>query len=1041
MVDVRGLEAAIWAVADGFDSVDDRALVESDALLSRRVLGRLIDDTEAALARVRRLDDDERDQAVADFLETLANLRTILARFEPPPAPAPEPTPAVQLPPEDVRLQASWESGSVVVWAAGRGTRAEPNDELATRLESIGGPALGWDVHPTVALPDGQKADALAIPMRAALGWLVALAGGDGAAGAGDSLLWLARVCAEGVRIVAEGRIVPGLHVSPRGRQAHAEAAVRWVPALLDTPATDALAAAMPGSILAVERDAPKAITSAIVTSVVDAIMAESAERTEVPAQPPHAGSRADLADTMVARLDGAPFRADDRLARALSQQLRQWSRPVTEPHARLMVRLQAPAPQSVWQIFIDAVTGSGDVVPLETALRSAQGRGSDVATEWARLARIAPVLCRSGALERGRIALTQAEAWEFMTDTGPLLSSIGFIVRAPEFSRLAARPSLRLDTEIVRDSKVGANQLSNVSWTAVFGDVVLTADEVARLAAQARPLLHSGGRWVAVDQVDLQQAASALADRAGTTQLTGAEILRYTVGLDGSGLAGRVVVHGDSWANEILARARDLATAPAIDVDLEHFVGELRSYQTEALAWIGFLDEAQLGGCLALDMGLGKTPTVLAHLARAHGDGTALVIAPAAVVGNWTAEAARFTPDLRVVVHHGTDRSMAEQLQAQIEGADVVITTYATAVRDIEALAAATWTTIVLDEAQAIKNPLSETAQQLRRIPARCRLALTGTPIENTVGDLWAILDYTNPGLLGARSAFIAQLSGDHETALHALNGILLFRRTKNEPEVAAELPDKIDELDRCSMTPEQIGLYQAVVDDLIKNASDALAASRNGAILAGITALKQICNHPAAYHDDDQPLSGRSGKLARLEEIIESVFAADERLLIFTHFASWGRRLAEYLSTVTATPIACYDGSLSRTTRDRLVAEFQNGRGRGAMVLSLKAGGAGLNLTAANHVVLYDRWWNPATEDQARDRAWRIGQSRTVISHRLVCPGTIDEQVEEIVAGKRHIAQLVLPRSSSIADLSSDQLRLAFGLRPDEVLVGDGS
>jgi SNF2 family DNA or RNA helicase len=212
-----------------------------------------------------------------------------------------------------------------------------------------------------------------------------------------------------------------------------------------------------------------------------------------------------------------------------------------------------------------------------------------------------------------------------------------------------------------------------------------------------------------------------------------------------------------------------------------------------------------------------------------------------------------------------------------------------------------------------------------------------------------------------------------------------------------------------------------------------------KQGAILAAITALKQICDHPVAYRDDGQPLAGRSGKLARLEEIVEAVFDADERVLVFTHFATWGRRLAAHLTSTTGTPIACYDGSLPRAARDRLVAEFQDGTGPGALVLSLKAGGTGLNLTAANHVVLYDRWWNPAVEDQARDRAWRIGQSRTVISHRLICPGTVDERVEEVVAGKRHIAQLVLPRSSSIADLDADQLRIALGLRPDQLLTED--
>ena len=255
----------------------------------------------------------------------------------------------------------------------------------------------------------------------------------------------------------------------------------------------------------------------------------------------------------------------------------------------------------------------------------------------------------------------------------------------------------------------------------------------------------------------------------------------------------------------------------------------------------------------------------------------------------------------------------------------------------------------------------------------------------------------------------------------------------------MARELPDKIDELDHCTMTPEQIGLYQAVLDTLVNEVESETGDIKQGAILAAITALKQICNHPSAYRDDGLPLAGRSGKLARLEEIVESVFAADERVLVFTHFASWGRRLAAHLTEVTGNPIDCYDGSLARGARDKMVHDFQNGSGAGAMVLSLKAGGTGLNLTAANHVVLYDRWWNPAVEDQARDRAWRIGQSKTVISHRLVCPGTVDERVEEVVAGKRHIANLVLPKSSSLSDLSTDQLRVALGLRPDELLAGD--
>jgi SNF2 family DNA or RNA helicase len=266
------------------------------------------------------------------------------------------------------------------------------------------------------------------------------------------------------------------------------------------------------------------------------------------------------------------------------------------------------------------------------------------------------------------------------------------------------------------------------------------------------------------------------------------------------------------------------------------------------------------------------------------------------------------------------------------------------------------------------------------------------------------------------------------------------VFRRTKTEPVVAAELPDRIDELDHCTMTPEQIGLYQAVLDGVVKAAAAGDGGEpKQGAILAAITALKQICNHPAAYQDDGRPLEGRSGKLTRLEEIVESVFAAGERVLIFTHFATWGLRLAEHLTERTGIPIACYHGGLARGARDRLVHDFQTGEGPGALVLSLKAGGTGLNLTAASHVVLYDRWWNPAVEDQARDRAWRIGQTRTVVSHRLVCPGTIDERVEEVVQGKRHIADVVLPKSSSLADLDAEQLRRALGLRPETLLTDE--
>jgi superfamily II DNA or RNA helicase len=1040
MVDITQLETAIWRVVDGRGSEAEQALVREDPQVSLTLLDQLIGEAEEGLASVRGLASEERDQIVGDFVDTIKGLRATAAILRPG-SPEPEPSIELDLPdeplvPDEVLLQASWSSNRIIVWASARGAAPESNEQLATRLEDCGGPAHGWAIHNGVPLGHGVTAEALSIAVQDVLGWLTAVGAGQATQGIGASLSWLSRVALEGVRLAARGSIVPRLEVSSRSDGRAVDARVRWAPASIEPALLDSLGEAMPNPVAVLTRETGRATALAVIGAVVEAIVRESVGRVDLPAQPPRATTPIDLADTISARLDGTPFKTDRELARETSRRLEQWTRAVTDTRrGPLVVQLEPPGAQGVWLVSVFVRGDGGALVPVATALRTDRTR--TIATDWARLQRVFPALDRSVAARRGQVALSQEEAWDFMGRTGLMLASIGFDVRAPELSARTARPSLHMFTTAGTGSVVGAQQLSAVSWSVVFDDVELSAAEIARLARQARPMVQSHGKWVAIDRVDLEQAAAALAERESITELTGAEILRQSIGLDGSGLSGGVVVHGDSWAKEIVDRAR--TSDLALDTSPEQFSGTLRSYQAEALAWIGFLESSQLGGCLALDMGLGKTPTVLAHLARTQSGGTSLVIAPAAVVGNWAAEAARFAPSLRVLVHHGASRASDAQLEKEIAEADVVITTYATALRDIDPLIAIDWATIVLDEAQAIKNPASDTAQQLRRLTARTRLALTGTPIENGVGDLWAILDFTNPGLVGPRAMFVAQMSGDGESALRALNGVLLFRRTKSEPEVAAELPDKIDELDHCTMTAEQIGLYQAVLDELIAKAADPVAGANKGAVLAAITALKQICNHPAAYLDDDQPLSGRSGKLTRLEEIVEAVFAAGERVLIFTHFAQWGRKLAAHLTEVTGVPTECYDGDLTRAARDRMVSEFQSGVGPRALVLSLKAGGTGLNLTAANHVVLYDRWWNPAVEDQARDRAWRLGQTRTVISHRLICPGTIDERVEEVVQGKRHVAGLILPKSSSIADLTTDQLSRAFGLRPDELLTED--
>lgn len=1103
----------VRAEAEGRADEAQLSQLQSDVPRWRTVLMDLLDEAEDRLAAVRELKGPERAQVVADFQSELDELAAAFERLTGAPAvEVDEPggdievVPELQIEPEPVALQLSWANGRIVAWAGGANNTTDDLDGVRARLAHAGAPENGWAEHRPVALPDGSTAPSLVAGVGDVLGWLVALGSmplaspdshpstadetsAEGAPDAdaseatpsaelpggtnelevaepgaetpapadalGRSARWLSLIAVAAVELVAQGRMVPRLQRARKRRNKknkgdRAEFNVQWIPGVISQDRVKALADALPGSVTAVDPgpDA-RAVVQAALGGMVNAIVASAARRLDVPAPPPDPRSKLEVAEAFLAHLGGEEFQASANHGSELARRLEQWARPVTAvAKYALIAQLDEPDDMGAWHLRVLSPGPENTLDPVEVALVSGSNtRRTEVKDQLARMERLLPVLLRPGGRRRGEVILNQDEAWELMSVTGPALEAAGFEVRVPALSRRRPAASLRLTAEETGESVVGAQQLTAVSWSAVFGDVELTAGQVARLALQARPLVQSRGKWIALDHADLAEAAAALAERSATTALTGAEMLRHALGLEGTPVSGGVSVAGAGWASDLLNAAA--GTSRELDSSPEGFTGELRSYQAEAYGWLTFLDDAGLGGCLALDMGLGKTPTVLARVGATTGNGATLVIAPPAVVGNWAAEAARFTPDLRVLVHHGPSRASADVFTKKVVDADLVITTYGTAVRDIEVISELTWDRVVLDEAQVIKNHTSETARQLRRLDARIRLALTGTPIENGLGDLWAIMDFCNPGLVGERAPFIGQLSkpgdarGAAESALHALNGVLVFRRTKAEPAIAAELPDRIDELAHCTMTPEQIGLYQAVLDKLVRDTADSESNTsvRKGAVLAAITALKQICNHPLNYQPDDQnrELDGRSGKLARLNEIVDAVFAAGERVLIFTHFASWGERLADYLTERTGLPIDCYHGGLGRGARDQLVETFQNGEGPGAMVLSLKAGGTGLNLTAASQVVLYDRWWNPAVEDQARDRVWRIGQTKTVICHRLVCPGTVDERVEEIVQGKRRIADMVLPKSSSIGDLDADQLRSALGINEDALLAAD--
>ena len=1099
------------ADAGGWASEPERAALAADPLAWVAALRRLIHETDDGLRAAASLKPDLREVVVADLTGERDRLSRALLRvaddsIDVPTLPvstsggngaagkAVGANPSVALgnavdstarsgphrAPDPVeagppRLQASWGEGRVVVWAGGPGVEATA-DDLDELLGAAEAAAIGWERHSPVPEPSRTSADARSAPLSQTLGWLVGIGAGQGAEAVGPSLRWMGEVAMWGTELVAQGHMVPVVRAATTSGSASKAAAgrhrVRWVPALLGRERLHDLVSRMPGAVSALQTAAPPdSVTRSILAAVVDAVSRAGAGRLVAPAASPHASSRIEIAEAVLSGLDGRPFVADVEPAARVGEDLKRWAAPVIANYRiGLSIRLDPPQSDGGWLLTVEATGVDKHAMPVEHALVVASGtKSQQVEAQLRRLERLIPAL-RRPSTRRGQVVLDGDEAVELMFSTGRALQAAGFEVLLPRVSRRKPTAQLRLYAEAVGGpSQVGVRQLANVRWSVFFDDLELDAAGVAKLAKEAQPLVQVRGKWVHIDRADLAAAAAALAERSSITQLSGAEVIRHAVGLEGSTLGGPVRVDGSGWAADLL---RGATTHPPAPIDTpDGFAGQLRSYQAEAAGWLGFLDRSGLGGCLAMDMGLGKTPTLLAHVLVDRGHGPTLVICPPAVLSNWASEAARFTRGLKASVHHGPRRAEGDSIGRLASTSDLVLTTYATAVRDIEALSKVSWRRVVVDEAQVIKNHNSETARELRRLSAHSRLALTGTPVENGLGDLWAILDFTNPGLVGPRTAFIENLSRSseaapasdangapagetgspsageakprrsEESALRALNGLLIFRRTKTEPEIAAELPDKVDKIDHCSMTPEQIGLYQAVVNRLLEGNLAGDQNQRKGAVLAAITALKQICDHPSAYlrDDDDQDgLVGRSGKLARLEEIVSDVFAADERILIFTHFAQWGDRLATYLTERTGMKIGCYHGGLGRGVRDQLIADFQSQSGAGALVLSIKAGGSGLNLTAANHVVLYDRWWNPAVEDQARDRAWRIGQQNTVMCHRLVCPGTVDERVEEIVAGKRQVAGMVLPARSSLGDLDAEQLRAALGLH-DEELVED--
>ncbi len=582
------------------------------------------------------------------------------------------------------------------------------------------------------------------------------------------------------------------------------------------------------------------------------------------------------------------------------------------------------------------------------------------------------------------------------------------------------------------------------VNWQVAMGEHVLTMDELKALAALKVPLVKIRGQWVQAGADTIRAAIEFLKKKSGE-KVTLGEVVRMAVGAEAGGSPLEVDgVSATGWVADVLARLQGKADFEELPQPGE-LQGTLRPYQVRGFSWLAFLKQWGLGACLADDMGLGKTIQTLALLQHAVVSGESrpvLLICPTSVVGNWQKEAARFVPQLPVLVHHGVTRAKGPSFRKQAEGHALVLSTYALLHRDLEILKEIPWAGVILDEAQNIKNSETKQARAARSLTADYRIALTGTPVENNVGDLWSLMDFLNPGLLGNQTEFRKryfapiQLYGNQQAAerLKRVSGPFVLRRLKTDRTIIADLPDKLEMKVYCNLTREQASLYAAVVKDVEQALEEAKGIQRKGLVLATLSKLKQVCNHPAQFLKDGSDVSGRSGKLARLTEMLEEVLAEGDRALVFTQFTEMGELLQQHLEYTFGREILFLHGGVTKKKRDAMVERFSSPGGPSIFLLSLKAGGTGLNLTGANHVFHYDRWWNPAVENQATDRAFRIGQTRNVQVHKFVCAGTLEDKIDEMIERKKSIAGLVVGAGEGwLTELSNSELRSLFALSKD--------
>ena len=670
-------------------------------------------------------------------------------------------------------------------------------------------------------------------------------------------------------------------------------------------------------------------------------------------------------------------------------------------------------------------------------------------------------------------VMLGTEQAYEFLREVRPVLVEQGITVEAPAWwdspaGRLGARLRVSGDpldalgegvgsATSAGEARLGLGALVNYHWEIAIGQTTLTLNEFEKFASKAAPLVRLGGRWVEVRPEDVEHAIKFIQENpGGKMELSEALRLAYAADPKQTGIPV-LGMEAEGWVASIFGGgAGEKLSLPQLETPAS-FKGTLRPYQQRGLSWLSFMERIGFGACLADDMGLGKTIQLLALMAyerevAPEGERVAptLLIVPMSVVGNWVKEIQRFTPQLVAMVHHGPERRVGDEFVGGALASDIVVTTYALAHRDRELIERVPWGRVVLDEAQFVKNPATKQSQAVRAFGVGRRVALTGTPVENRLSELWSIMDFLNPGYLGSAGQFRKRFAVPIErhrdpVRSQQLRGLVqpfVLRRVKSDPTVVADLPDKLESKEYAHLTPEQAQLYESCVQRMLGEVERTEGIHRRGVVLAGLIKLKQICNHPSQMLKDHDFRShapadpARSGKTVRVLEMLHEVLAEGDKALVFTQFRQMGHLLGSMLRHELGREILFLHGGTSQGQRQQMIDRFQEDAEAPILVLSLKAGGVGLNLTAATHVFHFDRWWNPAVENQATDRAYRIGQTRTVQVHKFVVRGTLEERIDEMIESKTELAENIIGHGERwLTELDTDQLRDLLALRADAV------